>query len=176
MQVTETETLAECIKVKLLFENWREYLDEVEDFDDFADTPEKIEKNLQYYYREHAPNKGKRKDLGEWKNNQLVEFILPEDNRFFFVVSENDEPLAYIAVAPFRESYSVGNMSKKPGEKSFYQTQFYEKVMEVLGKGSLYSDSKQTTGGKGLWDRFSNKEKVPTEEDGEGKWRWRLTK
>ena len=162
--------------MKLLFENWREYLDEVEDLDDFADTPEKIEKNLQYYYREHAPNKGKRKDLGEWKGNQLVVFLLSEDNKFFFVVNENDEPLAYIAVAPFRESYSVGNMSKKPGEKSFFQTEFYEKVMEALGKGSLYSDSKQTTGGRGLWDRFSNKEKVPTEEDGEGKWRWRLTK
>ena len=110
--------------MKLLLENWREYLDEVEDFDDFADTPEKIEKNLQYYYREHAPNKGKRKDLGEWKDNQLVVFLLSEDDKFFFVVNENDEPLAYIAVAPFRESYSVGNMSKKPGEKSFFQTQF----------------------------------------------------
>ena len=32
--------------MKLLFENWRQYLDEVEDFDDFADTPEKIDKNL----------------------------------------------------------------------------------------------------------------------------------
>ena len=162
--------------MKLLLENWRQYLDEVGDFDDFADTPEKIDKNLQYYYREHAPNKGKRKDLGEWKGNQLVVFLLSEDNKFFFVVNENDEPLAYIAVAPFRESYSIGNMSKKPGEKSFFQTEFYEKVMEALGKGSLYSDSKQTTGGKGLWDRFSNKEKVPTEEDGEGRWRWRLTK
>ena len=162
--------------MKFLLENWREYLGEVEDFDDFADTPEKIDKNLQYYYREHAPNKGKRKNLGEWKGNQLVVFLLSEDNKFFFVVNENDEPLAYIAVAPFRESYSIGNMSKKPGEKSFFQTEFYEKVMEALGKGSLYSDSKQTTGGKGLWDRFSNKEKVPTEEDGEGKWRWRLTK
>lgn len=28
MQATETETLAECIKVKLLFENWREFLTE----------------------------------------------------------------------------------------------------------------------------------------------------
>jgi len=107
----------------------------VEDFDDFADTPEKIDKNLQYYYREHAPNKGKRKDLGEWKEgNQLVVFLLSEDNKFFFVVNENDEPLAYIAVAPFRESYSVGNMSKKPGEKSFFRHNFMRKSWKFLEK------------------------------------------
>jgi len=28
VQATETETLAECIRMKLLFENWREYLKE----------------------------------------------------------------------------------------------------------------------------------------------------
>jgi len=168
--------------MKLILENWRTYLDEVEAFDDFANTPEKIEKSLQYYYREHAPSSGKRKDFGEWMGNQLAVFEAPENNMFFFVVDKNDSPLAYIAVAPFRESYAVGAMLKKPDEKSFYQTDFYEKVMEVLGKGSLYSDSKQTTGGKGIWKRFPNKEKVDTEdEDGrdeedEPRWRWRLSK
>ena len=52
-----------------------------------------------------------------------------------------------------------------------------EKVMEVLGKGSLYSDKAQTTGGRGLWDRFPNKKEVETEkEDGPGRWRYRIGK
>ena len=38
MQATETETLAECIKVKLLFENWREYLNE----EDYSKTIRKL--------------------------------------------------------------------------------------------------------------------------------------
>ena len=161
--------------MKQLLENWKRFIDEVEDFDDFADTAEKIDQNLQYYYRDHAPSKGKRKDLGEWEGNQLVSFELPEDNVFFFVVDQNDDPLAYIAVAPFRESYAVGNMTKKTGEKSFFQTELYKKVMEALGKGSLYSDKAQTEDGKGIWARFQNKEKIDTsQEDGEGKWRWRL--
>jgi len=161
--------------MKQLLENWKRFIDEVEDFDDFADTAEKIDQNLQYYYRDHAPTKGKRKDLGEWEGNQLVSFELPEDNVFFFVVDQNDDPLAYIAVAPFRESYAVGNMTKKTGEKSFFQTELYKKVMEALGKGSLYSDKAQTEDGKGIWARFQNKEKIDTsQEDGEGKWRWRL--
>ena len=167
--------------MKLLLENSKRFIDEVEAFDDFADTAEKIDQNLQYYYRDHAPTKGKRKDLGEWKGKQgkqLVSFELPEDNVFFFVVDQNDDPLAYIAVAPFRESYAVGNMTKKTGEKSFFQTELYKKVMEALGKGSLYSDKAQTTGGKGLWARLKDegraKEIDTSDEDGKGKWRWRL--
>jgi hypothetical protein len=164
--------------MKQLLENWKRFIDEVEDFDDFADTAEKIDQNLQYYYRDHAPTKGKRKDLGEWEENQLVSFELPEDNVFFFVVDQNDDPLAYIAVAPFRESYAVGNMTKKTGEKSFFQTELYKKVMETLGKGSLYSDKAQTTGGKGLWARLEKEKRAvkidTSDEDGKGKWRWRL--
>jgi len=118
--------------MRQLLENWKRFIDEVEAFDDFADTAEKIDQNLQYYYRDHAPTKGKRKDLGEWKGKQgkqLVSFELPEDNVFFFVVDQNDDPGTYIAGAPFRESYNVGNMTKKTGEKSFFQTELYKKVM-----------------------------------------------
>ena len=164
--------------MKLILENWKRFIDEVEAFDTIATSQEEIQKSLDYFYKEHAPSKGKRKDLGEWEGNQLVSFELPEDNVFFFVVDQNDDPLAYIAVAPFRESYAVGNMTKKTGEKSFFQTELYKKVMEALGKGSLYSDKAQTTGGKGLWARLEDegraKEIDTSDEDGEGKWRWRL--
>ena len=108
--------------------------------------------------------------------DKMVSFELPEGDRFFFVANEEDEPIAYFAVSPFRESYAVGNVRKLKGG-GFYATELYEKVMEVLGKGSLYSDKAQTEGGKGIWDRFPAKERVETEkEDGKRKWRWRISK
>jgi len=55
--------------MKLLFENWRKYLEEVEAFDTIATTQEEIEQSLEYFYREHGPNMGKKKEIGEWKGH-----------------------------------------------------------------------------------------------------------
>ena len=162
--------------MKLLMESWKKYLDEIESFDTITTSQDEIKKSLEYFYKEHAPSKGKRKELGNWKGSKMVSFELPGGDRFFFVVDVKDEPMAYIAVSPFRESYAVGNVRKLKGG-GFYATELYEKIMEVLGKGSLYSDKAQTEGGKGIWDRFPKKEKVETEkEDGKGRWRWRISK
>jgi len=160
--------------MKLLLENWRGYLEEVEAFDTIATTQEEVEQSLEYFYREHGPKMGKRKELGEWKGHKMVSFELPEGDLFFFVVDSEDKPKAYIAIAPFRESYAVGNVRKTKGG-GFYATDLYNWLIEKFG--TLYSDKQQTEGGKGIWDRFPNKEQVPTEkEDGEGKWRWRASK
>ena len=163
--------------MKLILENWKRFIDEVEAFDTIATSQEEIQKSLDYFYKEHAPSKGKRKDLGEWEGNQLVSFELPEGDVLFFVVNKEDIPIAYLGVAPFKESYAVGNVRKVKGG-GFYATDLYEKVMEVLGKGSLYSDKAQTEDGKGLWARLKDegraKETDTSQEDGEGKWRWRL--
>jgi len=159
--------------MKLLLESWRQYLDEVEDFDTIATSQDEIGRSLEYFYREHAPKKGKRKELGEWKGHKMVSFELPGDEYFFFVVEGEDRAIAYIAVEPFRESYAVGNVRKIKGG-GFYATDLYEWLVERFG--SLYSDKAQTEGGKGVWARFPNKEKVDTKEDGEGKWRWKLNR
>ena len=157
--------------MKLLFENWRNYLDEVEDFDAATTSQEEIQKSLDFFYREHGPKMGQRKELGDWKGHKMISFELPGNEFFFFVVDRQDNPLAYIAVEPFKESYAIGNVRKTKGG-GFYATDLYEWLAERFG--SIYSDKAQTEGGKGIWARFQNKEKVSTEEDGEGKWRWRL--
>ena len=88
--------------MKLLLENWRKYLDEVEAFDAITTSQDEIQQSLDYFYNEHAPSKGKRKDLGSWRGSQIVSFELPGGDLFFFVVNEEDRPLMYVAVAPFR--------------------------------------------------------------------------
>ena len=173
--------------MKLLFEYWRQYLDEVEDYDDFAPSQEEIQKSLDYFYQEHAPSKGKPKELGDWKGHKMVAFELPEGDMLFFAVDDAGRAKAYVGVAPFKESYAVGTVRKTHTEPRFSAAELYVWLAERFG-GSLYSDKAQTTGGKSIWARFPEliegepppsppyKEKVPTEEDGKGKWRWRLSK
>ncbi len=63
----------------------KRFIDEVEAFDTIATSQEEIQKSLDYFYKEHAPSKGKRKDLGEWEGNQLVSFELPEGDVLFLL-------------------------------------------------------------------------------------------
>ena len=174
MQATETETLAECIKMKLLFENWRQYIDEVERHPDIATTQDEIQKSLDYFYQEHAPSKGKRREMGDWKGHKMVAFDLPKGTILFFAVDEQDRAKAYVGVDRFRDSYSVGNVRKTKGG-GFYTTDLYKWLADQFG--TLYSDVKQTTAGESIWRRLQQDPEVnvdePSEETGG---RWRLSK
>ena len=174
MQATETETQAECIKVKLLFENWRQYIDEVERHPDIATTQDEIQKSLDYFYQEHAPSKGKRREMGDWKGHKMVAFDLPKGTILFFAVDEQDRAKAYVGVDRFRDSYSVGNVRKTKGG-GFYTTDLYKWLADQFG--TLYSDVKQTTAGESIWRRLQQDPEVnvdePSEETGG---RWRLSK
>ena len=161
--------------MKLLLENWRKYLDEVERFPDIATGQDEIQQSLDYFYQDHAPSKGQRRELGEWKGHQMVAFDLPGDTKLFFAVDKQDSARAYIGVDPFRDSYSVGNVRKTHTEPRFSAADMYKWLVEQFG--TLYSDSKQTTAGEGIWQRLKkdHPENVeePSEETGG---RWRLTK
>jgi hypothetical protein len=174
VQATETETLAECIKVKLLLENWREYIDEVERHPDIATTQDEIQKSLDCFYQEHAPSKGKRREMGDWKGHKMVAFDLPKGTILFFAVDEQDRAKAYVGVDRFRDSYSVGNVRKTKGG-GFYTTDLYKWLADQFG--TLYSDVKQTTAGESIWRRLQQDPEVnvdePSEETGG---RWRLSK
>ena len=104
----------------------------------------------------------------------MLAFESAEGGILFFAVDSSDRAKAYVAVNPFRESYSIGTVHKAHTEPRFSAAELYMWLAKRFG-GSLYSDKAQTTGGKSIWAKLNNKEKVPTEEDGKGKWRWRLT-
>jgi len=160
--------------MKLLLENWRGYLDEVERFPDIATTQDKIQQSLDYFYQDHAPSKGQRRELGEWKGHQMVAFDLPGDTILFFAVDEQDRARAYIGVDPFQDSYSVGNVRKTKGG-GFYTTDLYKWLVGQFG--TLYSDTKQTTAGEGIWRRLQQDPEINVEEPREETGgRWRLTK
>ena len=160
--------------MKLLLENWREYLDEVERFPDIATSQDKIQQSLDYFYQEHAPKIGKREDLGDWMGHKMVKFALPNREAFFFAVDGEDKAKAYIAIEPFKEGYSVGNVRKTKGG-GFSAPDLYKWLARQFG--SLYSDSKQTTAGEGIWKRLQQDTEVNVEEPSEKTGgRWRLSK
>ena len=160
--------------MKLLFENWRQYIDEVERHPDIATTQDEIQKSLDYFYQEHAPSKGKRREMGDWKGHKMVAFDLPKGTILFFAVDEQDRAKAYVGVDRFRDSYSVGNVRKTKGG-GFYTTDLYKWLADQFG--TLYSDVKQTTAGESIWRRLQQDPEVnvdePSEETGG---RWRLSK
>ena len=160
--------------MKLLLENWREYIDEVERHPDIATTQDEIQKSLDYFYQEHAPSKGKRREMGDWKGHKMVAFDLPKGTILFFAVDEQDRAKAYVGVDRFRDSYSVGNVRKTKGG-GFYTTDLYKWLADQFG--TLYSDVKQTTAGESIWRRLQQDPEVnvdePSEETGG---RWRLSK
>jgi|TARA_A100001388_G_C28540137_1_gene389804 hypothetical protein len=160
--------------MKLLFENWREYIDEVERHPDIATTQDEIQKSLDYFYQEHAPSKGKRREMGDWKGHKMVAFDLPKGTILFFAVDEQDRAKAYVGVDRFRDSYSVGNVRKTKGG-GFYTTDLYKWLADQFG--TLYSDVKQTTAGESIWRRLQQDPEVNVEEPSEETGgRWRLSK
>ena len=160
--------------MKLLLENWREYLDEVERFPDIATAQDEIQQSLDYFYQDHAPSKGQRKELGDWNGYNMVSFSLPEGDILFFAADKADRAKAYVGVAPFEDSYAVGNVRKTKGG-GFYTTDLYKWLAEQFG--SLYSDSKQTTAGESIWRRLQQDPEVNVEEPSdETGGRWRLSK
>jgi hypothetical protein len=146
--------------MKLLMEQWKSYLDEVEDFPDIANSQEEIQKSLDYFYKEFSPTKGKRQDLGSWKGYNLVMFDATP-GKHFYVVDDEDIAKAYIAVEPYEDGYAVGNARKTSG--GFKISEFYEYLIQQLG--TLYSDKAQTSAGRKIWKHIPHEE-VPTKDGG----------
>ena len=158
-------------RMKLLMEQWREYLEEVEDFPDITNSQEEIQKSLDYFYVCHSPQKGKAQDLGSWEDYNDYNLVVfnTADGKHFYVVDSEDRAKAYIAVEPFRDSYAVGNVRKVKGV-DFRITDVYEMLVDKFG--SLYSDKAQTGVGREIWDRLKQNlkvEEIPTPEDGDKK-------
>ena len=105
----------------------------------------------------------------------MVSFSLSGGDILFFAVDEADRATAYVGVAPFEDSYAVGNVRKTKGG-GFYTTDLYKWLLKELNKGSLYSDSKQTATGESIWRRLQQDPEVNVEEPSdETDCRWRLS-
>ena len=160
--------------MKLLLENWREYLEGVETHPEIATSQEEIQTSLDYFYQDHAPSKGQREDLDEWKGHNMVSFSLSGGDILFFATDETDRARAYVGVTPFEDSYAVGNVRKTKGG-GFYATDMYKWLLDELPTPVLYSDYTQTTDAQSLWNYLQQDPEVNVEWLEDEK-RWRMTK
>ena len=162
--------------MKQLLTEWRKYIKEVERFPDITSAQDEIQKSLDYFYQEHAPSKGKRQDLGDFKGHQMVLFTGGEfgKDELMFVVDKDDRAIAYVATNPHEDAYAVGNV-RKVYDDAFSIADLYNFLVDRYG--TLYSDSKQTTAGESIWQRLKQDSRVQVEEpsDETGN-RWRATK
>lgn len=142
--------------MKLIIENWRRYLGEVEDFPDITDDQSEIQKSLNYFYNEHAPSLAKGKKIGQEFGHDIVRFDIGGGELFYFLVDSENIPKAYIALNPLEDGIQVGNVRKTRG--GFRITDLYKWVIEQ--HGVLYSDTKQTTAGRKIWSKLGSLEDV----------------
>lgn len=59
--------------MKLLLENWRQYLDEVEAFDDITTTPEQTQQSIDSFFGPGF-DKGKKKREEEWDDHRIITY------------------------------------------------------------------------------------------------------
>ena len=145
-----------------------------------------IRKSLEYFYRMHIhyepdyeyyksvgedisrvdfsrlvkrKNPPIKKEIGNIGGNSVVRFSggFIGEEAFIFVVDSEDNPLTYVALEPFRDGLCVGNVRHLSGS-GYYVTDVYASIAKDCGV--LYSDTKQTVGGEGIWRammKFSDK-------------------
>ena len=68
----------------------------------------------------------------------------------------------------------LSGMSAKRRVAIFIQQIYYKWLVDKFG--SLYSDSKQTTAGEGIWRRLQQDPEITVEEPSEETVRWRVSK
>jgi len=132
-------------------ENWRQYLDEVEDFPDITDDQLEIQKSLDYFYKEHAPSMGSGQAVGQEFGYNIVRFDIGGGELFYFLVDDEDTPKAYVALNPLEDGMQIGNVRKTKG--GFRITDLYKWIIDK--HGVLYSDTKQTGAGRKIWTRLN---------------------
>lgn len=136
--------------MKNLIENFRRYLDEVEDFPDITSDQSEIQKSLNYFYKEHAPSMAKGQKIGQEFGHDIIRFDIGGGELFYFLVDNKDIPKAYVALNPLQDGIQVGNVRKTKG--GFRITDLYKWIIDK--HNVLYSDTKQTGAGRKIWARL----------------------
>ena len=161
--------------MKQLLENWRKYLDEVEEIEPMPglDTPAGRQASVDYFWdggegyiapsgEDHEKNpvtghprfeKKNRRDIGSWEvaglpmPGEIVTFEDPSGKDTFYFVVENEKPVFYVATEPYKDGVATGNVRKSGG--GFKATDFYKWLVDQ--HGVIYSDTQQTPAGKKIW-------------------------
>ena len=117
-----------------------------QDFADMKLDSNKLQQSLDYFYKDHAPNKiGGRKEVGAFKGYNIVTFTKGPDT-LMFLVDKDDQAVFYVAYRPVKDGVAVGNVRSNGSVRA---TEVYAHLVSKFG--TLYSDDKQTPQGRKIW-------------------------
>ena len=170
--------------MKLLLENWRKYLDEIDKKPPIPglDTPKGKQDSVDYFWFDHASNmekegKAEREQLENWGGFQVIRFNLKGPTpEFFYFLMDGESPKAYVAVETYEDGIKVGNV-RKSGDAGFHMSELYKWLMDQ--HGALYSDTTQTPAGQKIWSYLQKDPDLNVVEyDAQGgmMWGWKATR
>jgi len=175
--------------MKLLFENWRKYLEEVEAIAAIpgTKTQEGRQNTINYFWdggeeyvapneKEHEkdPTTGwprfekiNRKDAGAHPKfgHQVVLFNDPAGRDTFYFLLDGETPIFFIATQPHKDGIITGNVRKAGG--NFRTTDFYKWLIDKYGV--VYSDTQQSPAGQKIWKWLEADPKINVEKEGNRK-------
>ena len=120
--------------MKLLLENWREYLKENQEVGSFGE------------YQVLQSNKS-----SPFSGDVIV----------YSVIDPEGETKATLQVVPHEDGVRV-KYAKKESDVDFYMTEFYKWLLDHVG--ALYSDPSQSPAGEAIWTRLQQDDSVIVEE------------
>ena len=122
------------------------YTEGPQDFADMNLDGNKLQQSLDYFYKDHAPNKiGGRKEEGSFKGYKVVTFTKSPDT-LMFLVDNNDQAVFYVAYSSVKDGVAIGNVRSNGSVRA---TEVYAHLVDKFG--TLYSDDKQTPQGRKIW-------------------------
>ena len=111
---------------------------------------QKLQQSIDYFYKDHAPNKiGGRKEQGNFKGYKVVTFT-KEPDTLMFLVDRYDDAVFYVAYSTMDKGIAVGNVRSNGKVRA---TEVYAYLVDKFG--TLYSDDSQTPQGRKIWTDFA---------------------
>jgi hypothetical protein len=108
------------------------------------------QKEIDYFYKEHAPKYGNPRKVGTLAGHDVVA-ITKDRFRFIFLVNSKDQAVFYMAIRKMPDGvFAVGNVRSNGTVKA---TDVYNYLVNKYKK--LYSDKHQTPEGRKIWDNLA---------------------
>lgn len=118
----------------------------MKEFDDMKLDGDKLQQSLDYFYKDHAPDKiGGRRKEGSFKGYDVVTFTKSPDT-LMFLVDKDDRAVFYVGYITFKDGIAIGNVRSNGSVRA---TEVYAHLVSKFG--TLYSDDKQTPQGRKIW-------------------------
>ena len=147
--------------MKLLMEQWRQYVDEIEARPSLGTSKEKDNIEFVHWAKKDAEKKGTY-DYGDptyiEHDGLKIQIAKKDDHTKLIAHDENDQPVGYLAIEPFKDGIKIGVVAVG----AEYRGQGIAKRLYdyVIQNNDVYSGESQTPESKGLWDSFKNKYNV----------------